>query len=113
MIEVKDEVRDWRMGGYRYVFVEADGGLPRGKFSWAGKVYAQRPAALRAARPLGYGVWDGREQELILDPDWAKRYDLVRNDYQALVEASAVALDLIAALEEYEPSDVAAAPSRG
>ena len=62
---------------YRYVGFEADG-EPAGSSMW----YVQRPTAVQKARLYGFGLYDRREDEVIVEPDpelrveqWQQRLD--------------------------------------
>lgn len=55
----------------RYYLIEADG--TRGSFIG----YTQRPAAERNARSKGFGVYDTKERQLIVEPDGEKRLELI------------------------------------
>jgi hypothetical protein len=72
--QVELEAKDLHGGSvrmYRYLFIEADGTL-----QVSGR--HQRPSALRNAELHGLGVFDAREQEVILQPDVAKRRKKLR-----------------------------------
>lgn len=54
---------------YRYVGFEADG-EPLGGYSF---VWAQRPIAVQRAEMLAFGLYDAREDAVIVEPDVARR----------------------------------------
>lgn len=95
MIAPTYEIKQDRLYAPRYSLFEVDGSIVEGG------LYHQKPAALKAARQRGFGLYDHREEKVLLALSVPERLDRLRGTETRLwEELNAVGAKLVVAREE-------------